>query len=117
MNHRVAMGLAVGAGYVLGRTRKAKWALTVCTLLLARRLEPEAASMAAAVRGALGDHPELAEIRARIGEDLRGVGSAAVTTLLERQLGAVADRLHERTEDARDRLAALTGSTGGDDDG
>ncbi|GGT09257.1 MULTISPECIES: hypothetical protein [Streptomyces] len=119
MNDRVAMGLALGGGYVLGRTRKAKWALGAAALLAGRRLAPDAAALAGFVRDSLGGRPGLEEIRARIAEDLRGVGSAAVAVLVERQLGAVADRLHDRTEEVRDRLAALTGGDdgGGSEDG
>ncbi|MFJ7262879.1 hypothetical protein ACIQV2_22265 [Streptomyces globosus] len=114
MNDRVAMGLALGGGYLLGRTGKAKWALGAAALLAGRRLAPEAAALAGFVRDSLGGRPGLEEIRARIADDLRGVGSAAVAVLVERQLGAVADRLHDRTEEVRDRLAALTSGDGGD---
>lgn len=109
MNNRMAIGLAVGAGYVLGRTRKAKLAIALGTLVAGRRLTPDATAVASFLGSRLGDHPQFKEIGEQLREDLRGVGSAAVGVLVDRQLEAVADRLHERTLDVRDRLAG-TGS-------
>ncbi|MEU9146699.1 DNA primase [Streptomyces sp. NPDC048349] len=113
MNNRMAMGLAVSAGYVLGRTKKAKLAFGLTTLVLGRKLAPNAASVASFIGSRLGDHPQVKEIREQMRTDLRGVGSAAVSALVDRRLEAVADRLHDRTLDVQDRLTALTGK--GDD--
>lgn len=113
MNNRMAMGLAVSAGYVLGRTKKAKLAFGLTTLVLGRKLAPDAASLASFIGNRLGDNPQVKEIREQLRTDLRGVGSAAVSALVDRRLEAVADRLHDRTLDVQDRLASLTGK--GDD--
>ncbi|MEU9304890.1 DNA primase [Streptomyces sp. NPDC048269] len=114
MNNRMAMGLAVSAGYVLGRTKKAKLAFGLTTLVLGRKLAPNAASVASFIGSRLGDNPQVKEIREQLHADLRGVGSAAVSALVDRRLEAVADRLHDRTLDVQDRLAGLTGK--GDDE-
>ncbi|WP_329192224.1 MULTISPECIES: DNA primase [unclassified Streptomyces] len=105
----MAMGLAVSAGYVLGRTKKAKLAFGLTTLVLGRKLAPDGASVASFIGSRLGDSPQLKEIREQLRTDLRGVGSAAASALVDRRLEAVADRLHDRTLDVQDRLAGLTG--------
>ncbi|MGW2672615.1 DNA primase [Streptomyces sp. NPDC001272] len=105
----MAMGLAVGAGYVLGRTKKAKLAFGLTTLVLGRKLAPDGASVASFLGQHLNNSPQLKEIREQLRTDLRGVGSAAAGALVDRRLEAVADRLHDRTLDVQDRLAGLTG--------
>ncbi|MEU9237505.1 DNA primase [Streptomyces subrutilus] len=105
----MAMGLAVGAGYVLGRTKKAKVALGLTTLVLGRKLAPDGASVGSFLGSRLGDNPQVKEIRELLRTDLRGVGSAAVSAIVDRRLEAVADRLHHRTLDVQDRLAGLAG--------
>ncbi|MGW7101845.1 DNA primase [Streptomyces sp. NPDC054838] len=111
----MAMGVALGAGYVLGRTKKAKLAFGLTTLVLGRKLAPDGASVASFIGSRLGDSPQLKEIREQLRTDLRGVGSAAASALVDRRLEAVADRLHDRTLGVQDRLAGLTGRD--DEDG
>ncbi|EFL12919.1 hypothetical protein [Streptomyces sp. C] len=106
MTNRTALSLAVGAGYFLGRTKKARLALGLTTLVLGRRA---AAGSAGHLVGGLRDHPRVKELRDQVRTDLRGVAPAAVGALVDRQLDALADRLHDRTLDLQDRLAALTG--------
>ncbi|MEU3725405.1 DNA primase, partial [Streptomyces sp. NPDC031705] len=101
MNNRMSIGLAVGAGYLLGRTKKAKLAFTVGTLVMGKKLKPDAEALASFVGSRLKDHPQFKEIREQLSEDLRGVGSAAVGALVDRRLEAVADRLHTRTRDVQ----------------
>ncbi|MFJ6793178.1 hypothetical protein [Streptomyces sp. NPDC091268] len=109
MNTRMTLGLAVSAGYVLGRTKKAKLALGLTTLVLGRRLASDAASAASFLTRRLGEQPQVKEIREQLRTDLSGVGSAALAVLVDRQLAVVADRLHDRTVEVRERLAGLTG--------
>ncbi|WP_051832381.1 hypothetical protein [Streptomyces katrae] len=106
MNNRMAIGLAVGAGYVLGRTRKAKLALGLGALVMGRRLTPDAAAVGSFLGDRLGDHPRFKDLREQLREDLAGVGSAAVGALVDRQLEAVADRLHARTLGVQERLTS-----------
>lgn len=106
MNNRMAIGLAVGAGYVLGRTRKAKLALGLGALVMGRRLTPDAAAVGSYLGDRLGDHPGLKDLREQLREDLAGVGSAAFGALVDRQLEAVADRLHARTLGVQERLTS-----------
>ncbi|MFE4254811.1 DNA primase [Streptomyces sp. NPDC056910] len=111
--NRAAIGLAVGAGYVLGRTKKMKLAFAVGTLVAGKRLR---------LKDALGilDSPQFKEIGDQLREDLAGVGKAATGALVERRMEGLAGALHERTEGVRDRIDGVTtpggGHAAGDDD-
>lgn len=109
MNTRMAVALAVSAGYLLGRTKKAKVAFGLTTLMLGRKLAPHGASVVSFIGSRLGDNPQVKEVREQLRTDLRGVGSAAVSAVVDRRLEALADRLHDRTLEVQDRLAGLTG--------
>jgi len=105
--NRVGLGLAVGAGYVLGRTKKLKLAFAVGTLVAGKRMQLSPRALADLVSGQLRDNPQFKEIGDQLREDLRGVGKAASGAMVERQMDALADRLHGRTEQVRDQLAGV----------
>ncbi|MFD5567757.1 DNA primase [Streptomyces cadmiisoli] len=105
--NRVGLGLAVGAGYVLGRTRKLRLAFAVGTLVAGRRMQLSPRALAELVSGQLAGNPQFKEIGDQLRQDLRGVGGAATGALVERQLDTLADRLHDRTAGVRDRLGGV----------
>ncbi|GGT06867.1 DNA primase [Streptomyces chromofuscus] len=105
--NRVGLGLAVGAGYVLGRTRKLKLAFAVGTLVAGKRMNLGPRALAELVSGQLRDNPQFKEIGDQLRQDLRGVGGAATGALVERRLDALADRLHDRTAGVRERLSGV----------
>ncbi|MGW0758710.1 DNA primase [Streptomyces sp. NPDC002814] len=105
--NRVGLGLAIGAGYVLGRTKKMKLAFAVGTLVAGKRMQLGPRALADLVTRQLADNPQFKEIGDQLREDLRGVGKAASGAVVERRLDALADRLHGRTEQVRDRLAGV----------
>ncbi len=105
--NRVGLGLAVGAGYVLGRTKKMKLAFAVGTLVAGKRMRPSPQALADLVSRQLQNNPQIKEIGDQLREDLRGVGKAASGAMVERQLDAFADRLHGRTAQVRDQLAGV----------
>ncbi|MFB9466733.1 DNA primase [Streptomyces cinereospinus] len=102
--NRAGLGLAVGAGYVLGRTKKLKLAFAVGTLVAGKRMNLTPRALADLVSGQLRNNPQFKELGDQLRQDLRGVGGAATGALVERQLDALADRLHDRTAGVRDRL-------------
>lgn len=108
--NRMAVGLAVGAGYLLGRTKKAKFAFAVGTMVAGRKMQLTPAGIARAVSQQLENNPQFKEIGDQLRQDLRGVGKAATGSLLDRQIEGLADRLHHRTLDVRDRLSAVPGA-------
>ncbi|WP_063803687.1 hypothetical protein [Streptomyces silvensis] len=103
--NRLAVGLAVGAGYLLGRTKKAKFAFAVGTMVAGRKMQLSPAGIARAVSQQMEKNPQFKEIGDQLKQDLRGVGKAATGSLLDRRIEGLADRLHDRTLDVRDRLS------------
>ncbi|MFI2614735.1 DNA primase [Streptomyces sp. NPDC018584] len=105
--NRMAMGLAVGAGYVLGRTKKAKFAFAVGTMVAGKKLNLSPKALGSLVTQQLENNPQFKEIGDQLRQDLRGVGKAATGSLLNRQLESLADRLHDRTLDVQDRISGV----------
>ncbi|MEU6229003.1 DNA primase [Streptomyces sp. NPDC047042] len=105
--NRVGLGLAVGAGYVLGRTKKLKLAFAVGTLVAGKRMQLSPRALAELVSTQLRDNPQFKEIGDQLRVDLRGVGKAASGAMVERQVEALANRLHGRTAEVRDQLAGV----------
>ncbi len=105
--NRMAMGLAVGAGYVLGRTKKAKFAFAVGTMVAGKKLNLSPKALGSLVTQQLENNPQFKEIGDQLRQDLRGVGKAATGSLLNRQLEGLADRLHDRTLDVQDRISGV----------
>lgn len=102
--NRLGLGLAVGAGYLLGRTKKLKMAVAVGGLVAGKKLNLSPRMVAELVSQQVLKNPQFKEIGDQLRGDLRGVGKAASGALVERQLDAVADRLHGRTAALRDQL-------------
>ncbi|GGW72389.1 hypothetical protein GCM10010503_57360 [Streptomyces lucensis JCM 4490] len=105
--NRTALGLAVGAGYFLGRTKKLKMALAVGSLVAGKKLNLGPRGLAELAQRQLRDNPQFKEIGDQLRDDLRGVGKAATGAMAERQMSALADRLHGRTATVRDQLAGV----------
>ncbi|MEU6770757.1 DNA primase [Streptomyces sp. NPDC046759] len=103
--NRTALGLAVGAGYFLGRTKKLKMALAVGSLVAGKKLNLSPRMVADLVNQQLKNNPQFKEIGDQLRQDLRGVGKAASGAMVERQMNSLADRLHGRTEQVRDQLS------------
>ncbi|WP_030170685.1 hypothetical protein [Streptomyces sp. NRRL S-813] len=111
--NRMGLGLAVGAGYLLGRTRKLKLAVAVGSLAAGKKLNLGPRAVADLVNQQLKDNPQFKEIGDQLRHDLRGVGKAASGAMVERQMTTLADRLHGRTAQVRDELAGVVPDTGG----
>src|SRR3954471_18360006 len=107
MNNRAALGLAMGAGYLLGRTKKGKLAFAVGTLVAGKRMKLSPKALGDLVGQQLENNPQFKEIGDQLREDLRGVGKAATGALLNRQIEGLADRLHDRTLDVQDRISGV----------
>ncbi|UOB09184.1 DNA primase [Streptomyces sp. HP-A2021] len=105
--NRVGLGLAIGAGYLLGRTKKLKMAMAVGGLVAGKKMNLSPRMVADLVQQQLRNNPQFKEIGDQLREDLRGVGKAASGAMVERQLDAVANRLHGRTAQVRDQLSGV----------
>ncbi|MFG2786191.1 DNA primase [Streptomyces sp. NPDC048419] len=111
--NRVGLGLAVGAGYLLGRTKKMKMAFALGTLVAGKRMHLSPRMLADLASQQLQNNPQFKEIGDQLREDLRGVGKAASGAMVERQMSALADRLHGRTAEVRDELSGVAGKASG----
>ncbi|MFC8145524.1 DNA primase [Streptomyces paradoxus] len=105
--NRMGLGLAVGAGYLLGRTKKLKMAVAVGGLVAGKKLNLSPRMVADLLQQQLRNNPQFKEIGDQLREDLRGVGKAASGAMVERQLDALSDRLHGRTSQVRDQLSGV----------
>ncbi|MEU6916651.1 DNA primase [Streptomyces olindensis] len=114
--NRMGLGLAMGAGYLLGRTKKLKMAMAVGGLVAGKKLNLSPRMVADLLQQQLRNNPQFKEIGDQLREDLRGVGKAASGAMVERQLDAFADRLHGRTAQVRDQLTGAVPGTGRDTD-
>ncbi|MEU0584431.1 DNA primase [Streptomyces sp. NPDC006132] len=112
--NRVGLGLAIGAGYLLGRTKKLKMAMAVGGLVAGKKLNLSPRMVAELLQQQLRNNPQFKEIGDQLREDLRGVGKAASGAMVERQMDALADRLHGRTAQVRDQLTGV--APGGKDE-
>lgn len=114
--NRTGLGLAIGAGYLLGRTKKLKMAMAVGGIVAGKKLNLSPKGVAELLNQQLRDNPQFKEIGDQLREDLRGVGKAASGAMVERQIGALADRLHGRTAEVRKQLSGTGRATGDDED-
>ncbi|MFE0802525.1 DNA primase [Streptomyces sp. NPDC058834] len=111
--NRVGLGLAVGAGYLLGRTKKLKLAVAVGTMVAGKKMNLTPKGIAELVSTQLQNNPQFKEIGDQLRTDLQGVGKAASGAMVERQIDALADRLHGRTAQVRDQLSGVASQAPG----
>jgi len=116
MNNKTVLGLAMGAGYLLGRTKKGKLAIAVATLVAGKQLPLNPKALGDLVGQQLQNNPQFKEIGDQLREDLRGVGKAATGALVNRQLEGIADRLHERTLGVQDRIDGVVPAADDEDE-
>ncbi|MHB9757373.1 DNA primase [Streptomyces sp. BYX5S] len=102
--NRATLGLAVGAGYLLGRTKKLKLAFAVGTMVAGKKLQLSPKAVLDLVRTQLDNNPQFKELGGQLREDFRGVGKAATGAILERQIEGLAGRLQNSTAGIRDRI-------------
>ncbi|GAA2760355.1 hypothetical protein [Actinopolymorpha rutila] len=108
MNNSTKIALAVVGGYVLGRRKKARFALLLGSALIGKRLDLRSLGQEAFER--LSESPQFGRIRDEVTGELASTGRAAALASLTRPLDRLADSLEERT-------AGLTGKPTGDGKG
>ena len=91
------IGAAVLGGYLLGRTKKGKLALSLGAALAGSRMRP------GGVGKLLQDSPVLGNVSKQVRSELAGAGKAAATTVLSAKAESLADALHERTEGLKEK--------------
>ncbi|MFF0223811.1 ABC transporter substrate-binding protein [Streptomyces sp. NPDC004629] len=91
------IGAAVLGGYVLGRTKKAKLALSLGALMAGSRIKP------GQVVKAVQDSPFLGHLTQQVRTELTGAGKAAATSVLTAKADSLADTIHQRTTALHER--------------
>ncbi|MEU6805583.1 ABC transporter substrate-binding protein [Streptomyces neyagawaensis] len=90
------IGAAILGGYLLGRTKKGKLALSAGALLAGSKARP------GQLAGLL-DSPFLSNVTQQVRGELTEAGKAAATQMLTAKADSLAGALHERTEGLRER--------------
>jgi hypothetical protein len=104
------VGLAITAGYVLGRLHKMKWALGLAALAGRKRLPGGSAGLLEQGAKFLASSPELAKLTEEMRGQLMEAGKAAAVAAVSSKMNSLSDDLRERSEAMR---AASAGGKGG----
>ncbi|MEU9762305.1 histone protein [Streptomyces sp. NPDC047985] len=95
--NRLLLAAAVAGGYVLGRTKKGRLALTVASYAAGRHFGVQPRKIVTEGAKRLGGIPQVADLGDQLRGDLMAAGREAVSAAADRRLSAFADALHERT--------------------
>ncbi|WP_157995684.1 hypothetical protein [Thermomonospora amylolytica] len=96
--NKAQLAIAVGAGYLLGRTRKLRWALTLAGAGASRRLPGNVKGLTAQGVQLLGSSPEAKALTQTVRGRLTEAGRAAVMAAASSRIDDLSDRLHKRTD-------------------
>ncbi|MFD4773264.1 histone protein, partial [Streptomyces sp. NPDC058427] len=94
---KVTLAAAVVGGYVLGRTKKGRMAITVATYLAGRRFGLEPRQLAAEGMRRLGEVPQVAELQEQLRGEVLEAGRKAMTAAANRSMGSLAEVISDRT--------------------
>jgi hypothetical protein len=103
------VGLAIAAGYCLGRLHKMKWALTLAALAGRKRLSGSSVGLLEQGAKFLASSPELAKLTEEMRGQLVDAGKAAAVAAVSGKINSLSDELRDRSEAMR---AASTGGNG-----
>ncbi|MFF8614191.1 histone protein [Streptomyces sp. NPDC015350] len=95
--NKLLLAAAVAGGYVLGRTKKGRLALTAASYLAGRRLGIDPRSLVTQGAKKLGEIPQVADLGDQMRGELMSAGRNAVSAAADRRLSALADSVRERT--------------------
>ncbi|MEU9014595.1 histone protein, partial [Streptomyces sp. NPDC048479] len=94
---KLALAVSVVGGYLLGRTKKGRLALTVATYLAGRRFGLEPRELAAEGMRRLGEIPQFAELQGQLKGEVLDAGRKALTATANRGMSSLADAISDRT--------------------
>ncbi|MEV4491558.1 hypothetical protein AB0K04_15740 [Micromonospora coxensis] len=115
MKSGMRIGLAVGAGYLLGRRRKLRTALTLAAAVAAGRASRDPGQLLKRGGDLLSSSPQLANL-SKLGGPLASAGKAAATAAASSGIDAVSGRLRGSADALRRKSAGGTGPDQGRDD-
>lgn len=94
---KVALAAAVVGGYVLGRTKKGRLALSIATYLAGRRFGLEPRQLAAEGMRRLGEIPQFADLQEQLRGEVLQAGRQAVAAAADRGMSTLAGAISDRT--------------------
>ncbi|MFF4287409.1 histone protein [Streptomyces sp. NPDC001739] len=99
MNERtkIMLAAAMAGGYVLGRTKKGRLALTAASYLAGRQSGLDPRQLVSDSVRKLGDIPQVAELGDQLRGEVMDAGRKALTSAATRQLASLAETLQDRT--------------------
>ncbi|WBB66133.1 hypothetical protein [Micromonospora sp. WMMD812] len=112
MNSGARIGLAVGFGYLLGRRRKMRTALTLAAAVAAGRASRDPGGLLKRGADLLQSNPHLANL-GRLGGPLAVAGKAAATAAAGNGIDALSGKLRGSAETLRRRSAGVAGHVAG----
>lgn len=110
MKTSARVGLALTAGYVLGRLHKMKWALALAALAGRRQLPGGSGGLLQQGAKLLTSSPEVSKLTEEMRGQLVEAGKAAALAAVSSKINSLSDDLRERTEAMR---ATSAGGDGG----
>ncbi|MBB4686240.1 hypothetical protein [Amycolatopsis jiangsuensis] len=117
MTPGMKIATAVVGGYVLGRKKKAKVAITMGAWLVGKKLNLDPKKLLSDFTRELGSSPELAGVRDQLRDEVLGAGRNLATGILTHQAGRLADSLQGHTDSLRDKAVGhLEEATPSDDE-
>ncbi|HZB31053.1 MAG TPA: hypothetical protein VE465_12890, partial [Streptosporangiaceae bacterium] len=96
MKDGVRIGMAVGLGYLLGRTRKGRMALMLVGVGMTGRAAKNPAALVKQGIDVLGSSPEVKTLTETVRGRLVEAGKGAMLAVVARQVESLADRLSQR---------------------
>jgi hypothetical protein len=101
---------AVAAGYVLGRSRKMKLAITLGALLAGRRLTTDPKALLDQANKLVGSSPELGRLTGELRGQLIAAGKTAVVAAASNRIDALGASLTQRAAGLRSPGGAVAGN-------
>jgi len=116
MSNGAKVALAVGAGYLLGRTRKMKLALMLAGAGITGKFPARPADLAARGLQSLGGSEQLGQLKEQLRVDMLGAARSAALTAVTHQVDSINDRLQGVTsavgaDEALDEVGTTVGDT------
>jgi hypothetical protein len=103
---KAALAASVAAGYLLGRRRNTKLAMTVAAYLASKKLRAKPQDLLAIGAGKLGNSPQVSQLVEQLRSEVLSVGRDALKALAEHRLGSFADSLADRTRSLNELVEA-----------
>lgn len=115
MNTPTKVALAVGSGYLLGRTKKLKLAITVGTMLAGKRITTNPRALLQQSLDYIERTPELARLSDQVRGELYGAARSAAVAAASSRMDRFSDALSDRALSLGSRSDAEEDEEEGDD--